>query len=589
MVSAPPPSPRVMQQWLPVDVSATLMGAKSKSPVEDAVISVEQADADDDKFVLRVNSTVPSARHTFALSKGNVSMLFTNPHDRNVTVSIKRPATMLMARFKNDLDRESFHRSMQQFKQGTYLPTKPLAKSSAATPAAAATSAELHALASEPFDVAPPPSRRLLGPSTIQYRPIERKRMPLSLSVDSNLVDSRKRLHPSPPGLRFPSSPTAHDDSPFKKLKSDTSYNPLPAFTRSGSPFAAPLPPRPRRAAFSDPIELDDADDQDNSPHSSPTRSSRIGKLSGSLKQKGFQNLGNTCYLNAVLQALINLPTFVKTLRPTANSATTLPGLIHSIIDERKVNANTAIGPNAIVRYMANNTKKFNIGIQEDAHEFLLELLELLHEEQQSADSSDIQRTFGTTLGKSVACSQCGQVSTSSEHLRVLSVDLPRRRPLLDTLPQATTVDQLIQTYLAPEPVEYRCSRCEHDRATVRHSITAAPRVLVVHLKRFDFQVNAATDTVALTKRSDHVRLDQHLRVPCAGSHFAPYRLQAVVHHIGASMQHGHYVCDVFTESTQSWRRYDDSLVSEVELGESSADRYTPGTRTGYLLFYVLE
>lgn len=114
---------------------------------------------------------------------------------------------------------------------------------------------------------------------------------------------------------------------------------------------------------------------------------------------RGFHNLGNTCFLNATLQCLSHLPTFCQCIAmlPAANSQTerklsngekfmvflrSLLRKVHGLDGEPK---SSPYSPKNIVRNISllggsNRGYKFRPGRQEDAHEFLVHLLDCLHD-----------------------------------------------------------------------------------------------------------------------------------------------------------------------------------------------------------------
>jgi ubiquitin C-terminal hydrolase len=61
------------------------------------------------------------------------------------------------------------------------------------------------------------------------------------------------------------------------------------------------------------------------------------------------------------------------------------------------------------------------------------------------------------------------------------------------------------------------------------------------------------------------------------------YWLQSVILHEGASVNSGHYVCDVYDLVEGKWKNYDDSVVQEI----NETDLFNEHRRSNcYLLFY---
>lgn len=87
---------------------------------------------------------------------------------------------------------------------------------------------------------------------------------------------------------------------------------------------------------------------------------------------------------------------------------------------------------------------------------------------------------------------------------------------------------------------------------------------------------------------TDELRSSDALKPRSKANISHKYRLMALVHHIGSSPNHGHYVTDVYSPHDDSWTHHDDSRV--VEVSDPGEFLKMPKNReTAYLLFYVHE
>ena len=102
----------------------------------------------------------------------------------------------------------------------------------------------------------------------------------------------------------------------------------------------------------------------------------------------GFKNLGNTCYMNATLSALLAIRPFVRDLTSPALSERltrhlpdtlsvyrALLGLVHDL------EGGGTSAPRLLKQAIAQRSKQFAGHEQQDAHEFLSDCLDLLHDE----------------------------------------------------------------------------------------------------------------------------------------------------------------------------------------------------------------
>ena len=113
-----------------------------------------------------------------------------------------------------------------------------------------------------------------------------------------------------------------------------------------------------------------------------------LSRTAANYRQDGFANLGNSCYISAVLQALIRLPPFASDLmrEGLADLVKQPPGLASTSLWKGLVDVVTAIRGKkagvvrleAIKQRMSQRSAQFGGYAQQDAHEFLTDLLDLL-------------------------------------------------------------------------------------------------------------------------------------------------------------------------------------------------------------------
>jgi hypothetical protein len=95
----------------------------------------------------------------------------------------------------------------------------------------------------------------------------------------------------------------------------------------------------------------------------------------------GLINLGNTCYLNAVIQSFAQLPTLRRALLEARDNKTELLGATQELLRDMWSGKHTTLSPLRLKKAMDERDGFFLGPHQHDAHEFMRSLLNLLHED----------------------------------------------------------------------------------------------------------------------------------------------------------------------------------------------------------------
>ena len=347
----------------------------------------------------------------------------------------------------------------------------------------------------------------------------------------------------------------------------------------------------------------------------------------------GLVNLGQTCYLNSVLQMLFSLPGFVEDVHRAAGRFAlpngSLLGALHRCFAAMAAcpAAPLRSAPEEVHRALSgtpDGAKFRSLFRQQDAHDVLLHTLDRIAAEVAACEGAGTgikatwcptRRSFSAATPAALQCSGCGAITVVPECMRALSLELlPGDEPV-------NVTQKLADAFASEAGLERRCEACCSTRASHSRSLTALPAVLVLHIKRFT-AISTSTGPM-LRKVLRPVRADVELDVAglCAPSVQGPplqapqpeallltddascdsepgggrenavteYHLQAVVHHLGGSLASGHYTADVFVPEpaapdSGSWLRYNDDQVSRISQVQALGMQ-----REAYLLVYTLK
>lgn len=264
---------------------------------------------------------------------------------------------------------------------------------------------------------------------------------------------------------------------------------------------------------------------------------------------KGFQNIGNTCYLNAGLQMLIQNKDLCKMILKYSDHSETLQK-IGEFIQEYYSSNNESLSP-ATIKSIVEINKEIIFGFQQqDTTEFIVHLMDIIDTEIKKINKDDgLQNIFGITINTRTKCKlrECLNISNMKEKHNFLMLDLN-----LET----TSLEEAYRNLKSGEKLEadnkYYCENCKAKRiASKRYSIETWPSHLFIWLKRFK------QDGRRVSKMS------QMIKIPLEWRH--NMKLQGAVIHYGG-LNGGHYV--YAGNVKDKWFLFNDSNVSEIPSGE---------------------
>ena len=298
-----------------------------------------------------------------------------------------------------------------------------------------------------------------------------------------------------------------------------------------------------------------------------------------------FVNNKNDCYLNSVLQALLNTRSFVcffKFKKANENSIIQMFRIIHEM--------NTLINPkfikNLLAKFDKESSKLFGNDNQQDAHETVVKILDIIHMSSSYIESnfsdygkidseirhksfnawkkngevfgfSFITRFFGGQFKSLIGCTNCNYKNNSFDTFN--NINLPIA---------GEDITDCLSEFIKPEELSCaRCENCKEKKLIKTTTIWKFPLTMILNIKRFTFESSGT-----IRKINKILKMDKQLRI-YSSKKIYNYSLASVVYHHGRSPNSGHYTTDLC--KNDSWYKLDDDVITKLDnLPETSSNCY---------------
>jgi ubiquitin carboxyl-terminal hydrolase 8 len=351
----------------------------------------------------------------------------------------------------------------------------------------------------------------------------------------------------------------------------------------------------------------------------------------------GLKNLGNTCYMNSIIQCLAGTPALANSFVDgsyrryvNVNSKLGYKGVLAQKFAElvqTMQRENVAfVGPIALKELSGQLREQFRGYEQQDCQEFLTFVMDGLHEElnmngdkdrlkeltedeERRRESmsvrmastiewerylkSDFSLVVDTVQGQyqsKLRCLACGHTSTTYNAFSFLSLPIPLHK-------SRVTLQDCFDLFTAEEVLDgddaWHCPKCKLPRRSIKVlHIARLPPILIIHLKRFQ-QRRGGSDKLetAVTYPLHNLDLTGYwpsylegdeqklMKLPIRGQS-PPFRydLYAVANHFG-TLKGGHYTAFV-KKGRKGWCYFDDVRVTKSVSEENVINKQA------YVLFY---
>lgn len=329
-------------------------------------------------------------------------------------------------------------------------------------------------------------------------------------------------------------------------------------------------------------------------------------------KQKGLvglDNLGNTCFMNSILQCLSNNlklteyflkdefkkedPESLHQKRQEYQLVLCYSNLLKNIWEGSGC---TVLKPRSFKTAIGKLEKKYDSGTQQDSHEFLIHLLEFIHKgiayeievgikgeiikecDKMMIDCINTWSThfskeysiiidlyYGMFLNQIGTCGKCSTTTYSYEPFSCLSLEINN----------STKLEECLESYFNPSDIHYKCDKTSdlHKRET---KFWTLPNFITINLKRFNNKNVKLTNLIEFPL--DNLDLTPYVSPKKEDPNHYIYTLYAVNYHTGDT-RGGHYY-SVIRNLDDNYYLMNDGNVSKYMSPDGIVNP------NAYILFY---